>query len=302
MPAGIDEIFVQSEGTDTTDAAVLAAKKALGLAKIGAMEFDQLVWVSEGIGDYLYMDVSKTVIQKLGGRVDGTIHSYDFQRGSNGTIGFIRLVESAMLGDPTIGVSLICSALSWEHHSNHRLLGNTFLGDAAGALILARDRGQSRVLSTATASLAQFNMVTGYKYGGSINALSREAVQAGVFRFDILDYDHFQGILNEVAPLTAEMGRTALLRAGINLKQVDYVGLAGFHRHYNAQILEILCNNTRPDCVVLDSLRTTGYIGSVGVISVLEKFLNDEEVEKGATLLILAAGIDVNVESMVVRK
>ncbi|WP_432667347.1 3-oxoacyl-[acyl-carrier-protein] synthase III C-terminal domain-containing protein [Wukongibacter baidiensis] len=296
---GIEEVHVSKSGIVTTDIAVSAAQKALHRVKIEPQNVDQLVWISEGINDYLYMDTSKTVIQKLGGRTDGLIHSYDFHRGSNGTIGFIKLIGNQVLSNPTIDTSLISSALLWENHSNRRFLGNTFLGDGAGAIILKEDLGYNQVLSTSQASISEYNMVTCFKHGGTLNNLSRESVQSGQFMFDILDESHLEGILDNVVHSSIKVAKNALSKADLTLDEIDYVGVAGFHQRYNDSILEEI---KKPRAIVLDSLRTKGYLGSVGIIEVLDRFLNDESIEKGSTMLAIANGIDINVESMVIRK
>lgn len=295
---GIKEIHVTEKGIATTDVAALVSRKVLHKSNILAENVDQLAFISEGISDYLYMDTSKTVIKKIGGRIDGKIYSYDLQRGSNGTIGFIKLIGNQVLSNPFISTSLISSALIWGNHSNKRFLGETFLGDGAGALILKKDMGYNQVLSTALCSMSEYNMVSGFNYGGTEHDFTKEVVQSGEFFFNILDKNHLQGILNNVVFLAVSIGKSALSKAEMKIDNIDYIGISGFHKRYNDAILSEFGSDFR----VINSLATKGYLGSVGVIDILDQFLNNDSIKSGNTMLVIAIGIDINVEAMVIRK
>lgn len=295
---GIKGVHVTDKNFVTTDVAARVGKKVLARAGIPAQSIDQLVFASEGISDYLYMDTSKTILQKIGGRTDGVIYSSDFFRGSNGTIGIIKFAGNQVLGNPLISASLIDSAVLWEHHSKKRLLGETFLGDGAGAIILQKDMGYNQVLSTELLSMSEYNMVTAFKYGGTLYDLPKEAVQNGEFVYDILDQNHLKGILENVASYSIRAGENALKKAGITIDDIDYIGISGFHKDINDAII----SDFKSEIPVIDPLPTKGYLGSVGVIEVLKQFLNNDSIGQGNTMLVIANGIDVNVEAMVIRK
>lgn len=292
---GIKEVHIAENGQTITGTAALAAKKALNKAKVSAEDIDQLVFISEGISDYIYMDTSKEIIRKIGGRTDGDIHSNDFFRGCNGTIGFIRFIGNQILSNPSITTSLISTSLMWERHSNNRLLGQTFLGDGAGALILNKDMGHNQVISTALASMSQYNKISGFKYGGTRHDFTDEVVKGEKFVFDILDESHLQGVLNNIVSFSIKVGEEALIKSGLN---IDYIGISGFNKYYNDIIREKLgCK-----AIEINSLETKGYLGTAGVIEILDRFLNDNSICKNSTLLVIAIGIDINVEAMVIRK
>ncbi len=94
---GIKQVHVVDDGIITSEEATIVADELLKDANVNPKEIDQLVYISEGMGDYLYMDTSKTVIRNIGGRTDGVIYTYDICRESNGTIGAIKFAGNHML-------------------------------------------------------------------------------------------------------------------------------------------------------------------------------------------------------------
>ena len=295
---GIQQVHIVEPGKLTTDEATVAAKKVLENAKFDPMKVDQLAFISEGISDYLYMDTSKTIIRNIGGRTDGTIYSYDICCGNNGTMSVIKMIGNQMISNPDISVSVINTALLWERHSDNRLLGATYLGDGAGAILLQSDLGCNEILSIAVESMSEYNLVAGFKYGGTKYDLPGDALRNGEFYYGILDEMHLKGILDHVVETSIRVGKDALKNANLTLNEIDYVGISGFHKEYNDAIVKEFEENTK----VIDSLKTKGYLGTAGVMEVLDCFINDDTIEKGSTMLLIASGIDVNVEAMVIRK
>ena len=297
---GITELHVSKPGTAVTEAASKAVIKSLRNVKVESKEVDQLVFISEGISDYLYMDSSKHLLRKIGGRTDGSIHTNDFFRGGNGTIGFIKLIGNQVLTNPAINISVMCSSLIWENHSNKRVLGNTFLGDGAGSIVLKNNLDYNQVLSVAVMSMSQYNMVTGFKYGGTKFDFTKKVVRGGEFVFDIIRSSHLKGVLDSVVQLGIKVAQEALFKAKISINQIGYIGVSGFREDYNEKILHGV--GVSSDVKKICSLSIKGYLGSVGVMEVLDIFFNDEEIKRNSTMLIIAVGIDINVEAMVVRK
>lgn len=295
---GINELHVAEKHYATTDLAVMAAKEALDRADINPKKIDQVAFISEGISDYLYMDTAKTIIKKIGGRTDGLIYSYDLFRGSNGTIGLIKMVGNQIRGNPNITTSLLSTALLWEFNSLNRIMGRTFLGDGAGAIVLKDGLKHNQILSTYFASMSEYNLVTGFKYGGTRYSLTKEISQNNQFYFDILDEEHLKGVLDNIVRFSIMVGKNALEKIHMDMSCIDYVGISGFNKAYNDSILSEFVTNQK----VINSLDSKGYLGSVGVIDVLEKFIHNPDIPVDSNMLLIAAGIDINVEAMIIQK
>ena len=113
--------------------------------------------------------------------------------------------------------------------------------------------------------------------------------------------------MENVVSFSINVGEDALTKAGMTIDDIDYIGISGFHQKYNDQILsefkaKVDAINPLETMSVINSLETKGYLGSLGVIEVLDQFLNDDNIRKNSTMLIIANGIDINVEAMVIRK
>jgi len=292
---GIQCLHVASAGVLTSDMAADAVKKAL--QGMNPKQLDQLVFISEGVSDYLYMDTSKCILKKINGRVDGSIYSYDYFRGGSGTIGIIRMVGNQLAANPFISVSAIVTSLLWEYHSNHRRIGDTFLGDGAGALILKADGTRNRIRSIVTESLSQYNLAAGFKYGGTLNDLNQEVIRSHQFVWDVIDITHYDGLLSKIVSTAVAAGRKALAAANLTASDIAIVGISGFLRDISDEILiEFPCNR------VIDPLHDKGYLGSLGAIDLLEHFINDDSIERGETMLAISVGVDVNVEALIIER
>lgn len=295
---GIQSVHVAEPKTLTTDLAAEAAKKALQKTDVLPQQLDQLVFISEGIGDYLYMDASKTILKKIGGRDDGLIYASDYFRGSNGTVGILRVAGNQLKANPLINCSLVNTSLLWRNHSKNRVLGNTFMGDGAGALILQQDLDFNQILSTALYSMSEYNAVTAYLYGGTAYELPGEAVKTGKFVFDVINKEHLDGIINNVIPASVKVGTEALQKARMTIDDISYIGICGFNKEINEKIVAKFSESKR----VIDPIAEKGYIGSLGVFEVLDQFINDDSIQSGETMMLIANGVDVNVEALIIRK
>lgn len=296
--SGISRLHAASVGTLTTDLAADAVKIALSKAKIDSMSVDQLAFISECIGDYLYMDASKTVIKKMGGRDDNLIYSSDFFRGNSGTLGIIEIVGNQLTANPNIRCSVISTSLVWESHSNKRRLGDTFLGDGAGAIVMSDHLSEkNRILSISVKSLSRYSLVSGFKYGGTLYDFTADVVHNNKFVYSILDQECYKGVMENVISVAVEVGKEALEKAGCTVEDISYIGISGFNKTVNKDIVSKFGVKE-----IIDPLNDKGFLGSLGAIEVLSQFINDDNIKYGKKMLLFTVGIDVNVEALVIQK
>ncbi|MBQ6181725.1 MAG: hypothetical protein IJK31_08605 [Ruminococcus sp.] len=295
LKKGVNSIHAAEKGTLTTDMAVKAVNEAIG--DIDPKSIDQLAFISEGVSDYLYMDPSKNILKKIGGRIEDLIYSSDYFRGNNGTVGIIRTVGNQLRGNPQISRSVIATSLIWSYHSDNRRLGDAFLGDGAGALMLTEGGERNKILSIALKSLSEYNMISGFRYGGTLNEIDQEIARTHKFIYEILDKEHYNGMIEHISEAGKETANNALKKAGLTSSDISYIGICGFNKKINDEIVsDFGCSN------VIDPLSDRGYLGSLGVIDVISSFVNDNTVRSGDKILIIAVGIDANVEAMVIEK
>lgn len=295
---GINQVHVTENGMLTTGEATMAANKALQYANMHPEKIDELVYISEGMGDYLYMDTSKTVLRNIQGRTDEEVYTYDICRGNSGTIGVIKMVSNQLVSNKRISTALISSALLWENHSKDRWLGATFLGDGAGAIILQERKGHNEILSIECDSISDCNLVSGFKFGGTKYDLPKEALEKGEFYYGIMNDRHLQRVMENIVSKCINVGYKALEKVGLSLDDINCIGIAGFSKKFNEEILHAFSDVDK----VIDPLSEKGFLGSVGVIEVLDKFINDDRYMQGAVMLAISNGIDSNVESIIIRK
>lgn len=295
---GIREVHVESNNHSITNIATEVTKRVLNATGFNVLNIDQLVFISEGMSDYLYMDTSKSILRKIGSRMNGNIHASDLFRGSNGTLELIRLIGNQIKVNPDIEASIIVSALNWEYHSNNRILGTTFLGDGAGAVLLSKNSERNKIMGIASECMSEFCMVTGFKYGGTQNDFSDENIHNNKFCFDILEESHLRGVLDNIVSTSLDVVKKVLQKANMQINDINFIGITGFHKRFNDSILK----GMKTKAHIIEYIETKGYLGSVGSIEILNCFINNEKIQKGSKLLIIANGIDANVEAMIIKK
>ena len=296
----IQSICIASNKKNVTDMGTFAVRKALYNGGITSKNLNQLVFISEGISDYLYMDTSKTIIRNLNEEADGPIHANDYFRGQNGTLGFLEMISNQVESNPDIKYSVICSSLIWKYHSNHRVIGNTILGDEAGAILLSKDSTDNRneILSFSSISLSQYNMLCGFKYGGTEYDITKEVIEKDLFKLDLLDKKQFLEFEKIVVKSCIEVINDVLEKAQVPITDIDYLGISGTETDKIKKIIDLFSEKTK----IINSLKTKGYLGSLGSIDVLDSFINDDSIPYGSIMLVVSFGIDPNVEALIIRK
>ncbi|MCI8669667.1 MAG: hypothetical protein HFI34_09135 [Lachnospiraceae bacterium] len=293
--SGIEQICVANKGELTTEMATRVVKKSI--ENINPKSIDELVCISEGISDYLYMDTSKSILRNIGGRDDDVVYTYDICTGNCGTIKTIQFVGNQLISNKNISTAIITSSLLWDNHSNKRKLGPTYLGDAAGSVVLQTNIGKNEILSIAYESISKYNLVAGFKYGGTKYELPKEALENGEFTYGILDDSHLAGIIECSEEFSVLVGRKAIEKSGLSEDEIDYIGIAGFSKKINNNILSKFNISKR-----IDLISNEGFLGTVGAMRVLAEFINNTTYKKGDVLLVISNGIDCNMEAMVIQK
>ena len=141
-------------------------------------------------------------------------------------------------------------------------------------------------------------MVSGFKFGGTKYDLPKEALKKGEFYYGIIDDKHLQRVKENIVTKCINIGYKVLEKAGLSLEDINCIGIAGFSKWFNEEIVHAFSGVDK----VIDPLSEKGFLGSVGVIEVLDKFINDDRYMQGAVMLVISNGIDSNIESIIVRK
>ena len=88
-----------------------------------------------------------------------------------------------------------------------------------------------------------------------------------------------------------------LTNADFTFNDFDFIGISGFHKDYTAQLLGKL-----PLKSIIDPLQSKGYIGSLGIIEVINRFLYDPMIRSNQIMLSINMGLEGNIECMLIKK
>ena len=141
---GISERHIAAEGENTSDLATQAAKRALEMAGVSPAEIDLIV-VGTITGDYPWPATACVVQSNLGAMNAG---AYDVSAACSGFLyALSNAVDRIEAGRSkkalVIGAEILTRIIDWEDRNTCVLFG-----DAAGAVVVEAQEGDSGVLST----------------------------------------------------------------------------------------------------------------------------------------------------------
>ncbi len=192
--------------TLSADAAVLAIEDA-GLT---AGDIDEIILATDTPELYT-PDTSSLLQDRLGCR---EVPTYDL--GGSGCAGFIQAIDVARARihfQPkrvlVVGVELISRMISWQDRSTAVLFG-----DAAGAVVMAPERGQAELLEVVTGTDGSKADILTLSTGGTRSPFNEEALAAGAHqRLDMNGREVFRQAVHRmsaaVVDVLARIGKTA---------------------------------------------------------------------------------------------
>ena len=277
---GMRERHIAAEDEATSDMAAAAGRKALESAEVSAEEVD-LIMVATCTPDTVFPNTACLVQEQLGAR---NAFCFDVSAACSGTLYGIEcargMIASGLYRNALIiGAEKMSCVTDWQDRSTCVLFG-----DGAGAVLVqpAAD-GRRGVLATSMGSDGGLGDLLKIPAGGSRMPTSAQTVA------DRLHYLKMGGnqVFKHAVRCMSEAGQTVLERAGMTVKDVDWV----IPHQANMRIIKAISDRVGvPMDQFCTNLERVGNISAASVPLAMDEVVREGRIAQGDIILFIVFG------------
>jgi len=292
---GIERKFVADPEIHPNEMAVHAARKAIEKAGINPLEIDVVLGTTEEWREYLLWTTAIDLAYEIGAT---NAWGIDVHTRCATTIAALKLAKSLMADDPAINTILIGGGYATSHFIDHTDVDTSFLfniGAGAGAMIVKRDWPENQVLGIhliADGSMSRHVIVPA---SGTIQHPTDTAVDDGGFKFRLVEPEAMKSRLGEVSienwlacvDISLERSGSKSNGAPYTRADIDFFNMSLVKPSAHRELLEHL-GLSEEQSVYMSSI---GHIGEQDAIINIEAGIEQNRLNSGDTMAIIAAGI-----------
>jgi 3-oxoacyl-[acyl-carrier-protein] synthase-3 len=275
-----------------------AARVALERADVAPEVIDVVLCTTEEWKEYPLWTAGIKLAYDLGAHRAWAI---DVQMRCGTTIGALKLAKALMLSDPNVRTVLIAGGYrngDLVDYANPRSRFLINLSSGAGAMLLRRDFPRNVLLDSAVIVDGSFSLDVIIPAGGTVEALSPEAIAAGRNKLDVPDPEGMKQRLDTLSMSNfLRVIDMALEGSGYTRADIDYLNILHMKRSAHDYVLRELGLRQDQTCY----LSQFGHIGQQDQMVSIEKGLETGRLKDGDLMVMVAAGIGYAWGASVVR-
>lgn len=285
---GIKEKPIPGVADHTVEMGIRAAKTAIGKAGIDPKEIDLVIYIGEEYKEYLVWTAAIKLQHEI-----GAVNAWAFDTAlrCGTTVMGLKVAKDMMIADDSIQTVLLAGGyrngdlINYEN-PNTKFMFN--LGAGGGAIILQKDSAENQLLETHLMTDGAFSEDVLVTAGGTKNPMTKEALEAGLYQFDVPDPLGMKQRLEEKSMVNfIACIEKALCKSGYRKEDIDYVAMLHMKRSAHTYVLDQLG-------VPLDKsiyLENYGHIGQMDQIISLELAERQGKLKDGSIVVFVSAGI-----------
>lgn len=292
---GICERHLAAPDQATSDLAVIASERALGMAGVGGGELDAIV-VATITPDHVFPSTGCMLQRRLGA---GGALCFDLVAACSGLLYSLETAYSLMKVNPgkyrkvlVAGAEKLSSIVNWDDRSTCVLFG-----DGAGAVVLVNDGSDSPDFMVASDLHADGNYadILIMPAGGSRHPASEETVRSHEHTIHMEGKDVFKLAVN---------GMVGACRKVLSTAQVDASGIRWVIPHQaNSRIISAISQRLEvPAERVYRNIERCGNTSAASIGICLDEITRGGEVRDNDFLLLTAFGGGLTWGAMLVRR
>jgi 3-oxoacyl-[acyl-carrier-protein] synthase-3 len=288
---GILERRVMDDGQTTSDLAVIAARRALDRAGMGAEELD-LIIVASDTPDTLSPGTASPVQAKLGARSAAT---FDVNCACASWVTALDVGAKAIAADPDYRAVLVVGAYAMTRFVDWKdKYTCTLFADGAGAVVL-RAGDEPGVLATKLRARGEYHDALGIYTGGAARPATPEEVAAR-------GKPRVQFVRKFPATFNAEhwppLIREALAKAGLELEDVQFFLFTQLNLRTIEAMMAALGQPMEKTHWIMDKW---GYTGSACIPMALDDAVEKGKLRAGDNVVLCASGGGIAMGAAVLR-
>ena len=292
---GITQKRIPDPGVHPNEMAAKAASQCLEQAGIDPKEIDVLLCTTEEWKEYALWTAGIDLAYEIGAT---NAWGMDMHMRCATSIAALKLARSLMADDPSIDTIMIAGGYTIADFIDFSNIRTSFLfniGAGAGAMLVKRDWPENRVLGTHLMSDGSMSRHVIVPASGTVHHPTDEAVEKGLFKFDLVEPEAMKNRLNDVSiDNWMTCVDEALRKSGTkpdgtpySRDDLDYLNMLLVKPSAHQQILDLL-GLTQEQSVYLSDI---GHIGEQdSIISIIEGE-RQGKLKPGDLMVIVGAGI-----------
>jgi len=292
---GIDRKFIADPEVHPNEMAAIAARKAIEKAAIDPLDIDVVIGTTEEWREYLLWTTAIDLAYEIGAE---NAWGIDVHTRCATTIAALKLAKGLMAEDPTINTILIGGGYATSHFINFEDVDTSFLfniGAGAGAMIVKRDWPENQVLGMhliADGSMSRHVIVPA---SGTVQHPTDAAVDDGGFKFKLVEPEAMKTRLDEVSIknwlscVDISLGKSDCKSDGspYTRDDINFFNMSLVKPSAHREMLGHL-GLSEEQSVYMSGI---GHIGEQDAIVNIEAGIEQDRLNPGDTMAIIAAGI-----------
>lgn len=285
---GITEKPIAGPDDHTVAMGIHAAREAIQKGDVDPKSIDVIIYIGEEHKEYPLWTAAIKMQEEL-----GAYHAWAFDVAlrCGTTIMAIKLAKSLMMADPEINTVLLAGGYRNEDfidYTNDRTRFMFNLGAGGAAMILRKNHPENIVLETSIITDGSFSEDVVVPVGGTKRPLTSEALEAGLYRLDVLDPAGMKERLEQKSMQNfLQVIRTSLEKSGYSEDDIDYVAILHMKKSAHHFVLESL-GLTEDQSIYLHNY---GHIGQMDQILSLQLAEEAGKLKDGDLAVLVSAGI-----------
>lgn len=295
---GIVEKPIPGIDDGTQEMGVKAGLDALKNTGIDPKEIDLLICIGEEWKEYPLTTSGIYIQEKIGATNAWAI---DVQQRCGTAVAAMKIAKDMMIADHDINTVMIVGGYRNGDFIDYTDSSISFmfnLSAGAGALIMKKDLGRNSLLGTHIVTDGTMARDAGVEYGGICKPITKDNADKALKSLRVFDEKHMKDRLNEVSMSNwMHCIHKAFEKSNVDLDKIGYLASLHFKRSMFNSMLENLGLN-QDQSIYLENY---GHMGQVDQILSLHLALQQNKIQKGTIISMIAAGIGYAWGANVVR-
>ncbi|QFF99085.1 3-oxoacyl-ACP synthase [Psychrobacillus glaciei] len=285
---GITQKPIPGPNDHTVAMGIRAAEKALQKGAVDPKTIDLVIYIGEEHKEYPLWTAAIKIQEEI-----GAYHAWGFDVAlrCGTTIMAIKVARSLMESDATINTVLLAGGYrnsDFIDYTNERTRFMFNLGAGGAAMILKKDHPENIILEADIMTDGSFSEDVMVPVGGTIEPLTVEHLQKGLYRLDVLDPEGMKARLEQKSMQNfLQVIRNALLKSGYSENDIDYLAILHMKKSAHDFVLHELGLTSEQSIYLSDY----GHIGQMDQIISLELAQESGKLKDGDLAVLVSAGI-----------
>ncbi|WP_066295027.1 3-oxoacyl-ACP synthase [Bacillus sp. FJAT-29937] len=285
---GIKRKTVPGLEDHTCEMGIRAAKKAINKANLDPMSIDLVIYIGEEHKEYPLWTAGIKLQKEVGAL---NAWAFDVALRCGTTVMALKVAKNMMIADPSINTVLLAGGYrngDFIDYQNPRTRFMYNLGAGGGAIILQKDCKKNLLLETELLTDGSFSEDVVVVAGGTKNPLTREALEEGKYKLDVLDPAGLKERLEKKSMKNfLHVIRESIWKSGYMEQDISYIGMLHMKKSAHDYVLKEL-GLTEEASIYLEEY---GHIGQMDQILSLELAEASGKLKNGDVVVLVSAGI-----------